>query len=118
MGDDDAVADNNQTSATVMHNTVEGNTFRGIELYAGDLGLASANTTEVRVAHNTVCHHGADIVGEGGFSGNVLFPVPNMGTGNVLEGESLRIRPRRWWWRMARQGTTANVTQFKNDPCP
>jgi hypothetical protein len=45
-----------------------------MELYAGDSGLASANSTEVWVAHNTICHNtGADIVGEGGFSGFRAF---------------------------------------------
>ena len=43
---------------------------------------------DVRVAHNTVCNNpGTDILAEGGFTGNILFPVPNAGTGNMLTGE-------------------------------
>ena len=102
-----------------MHNTVEGNTVRGIELLAGDVGLASANTTEVRVVHNTVCDNSTDIIGEGGYSGgNILFPVPNMGTGNVLEGESFKNTATTVVVADGALGNTASVTQFNNDPCP
>jgi hypothetical protein len=117
-GQPGAVADGNQTRAIVLHNTVEDNTLRGIELIAGDVGLASANTTEVRVVHNTVCDNGTDIIGEGGFSGNILFTVPNTGTGNVLEGE---ITKNTATTVMVEDGVTDNsaeVMQSKNVPCP
>src|SRR5262249_26791420 len=85
------VADHNQTTAVVEDNTVEGSTIRGIELYAGDSGLASANTTEVEVTQNTVCHNtGDDIHAEGGAPGGIVLGevfAPNQGSGNVLAGE-------------------------------
>jgi hypothetical protein len=114
-----AVADGNQTSATVSHNTIADNTDRGIELIAGGPGLASSNTVEVRIVHNTVCHNGTDIVGEGGFSGNVLL-VPNMGTGNVLEGEISKNTATTVTVQdgAGAPGNQANVTQFNNDLCP
>jgi hypothetical protein len=115
-----AVADNNQTTAIVVENTVEGSTDRGIELAAGGFGLASANALEVRVTGNTVCHNGTDIVGEGGESGNVLFPVPNTGTGNVLEGEVVQNTATTVVVQdgAGAPGNQANVTQFNNDLCP
>ena len=112
-------ADGNQTSAIVMHNTVEGNIVRGIELLAGDVGPASANTTAVRVVHNTVCDNGTDIIGEGGYSGgNILFPVPNMGTGNVLEGRIFQNTATMVVIEDGVAWNSVNVTQFHNDPCP
>ena len=117
-GQPGGVADGNQTSAVVMHNTVANNTLRGIELLAGDVGLASANTTAVRVAHNTVCDNGTDIIGEGGFSGDVLFPVPNQGTGNVLEGAIFQNTATTVVVEDGVAGNSAEVTQSKNVPCP
>jgi hypothetical protein len=114
-----SVADNNQANARVAHNTVEYNTDRGIELSAGGIGLASANTLEVRVAHNTVCNNaGTDIVGEGGFTGNILFPVPNLGTGNVLAGEISKNTATMVTVADGTPGNAATVTQVNNDPCP
>jgi Right handed beta helix region len=114
-----AVADNNQTHAIVVQNTVADNTDRGIELCAGGFGLASANTVEVWAAHNMVCNNpGTDILGEGGFTGNVLFPVPNAGTGNVLEGEIFKNTATTVTVQNGTPGNTATVTQFHNDPCP
>jgi hypothetical protein len=114
-----AVADNNQTNAIVVQNTVEDNTDRGIELCAGGFGLASENTLDVRVARNRVCNNpGTDILGEGGFTGNVLFPVPNAGTGNVLEGEIFKNTATTVTVQNGTPGNTATVTEFKNDPCP
>jgi hypothetical protein len=118
-----AVADGNHTRAVVVENTVEDNADKGIELDAGSNGLASANTLTVRVAHNTVCHNTiTDILGEGGFSGDVLFPdlAPNQGTGNVLEGEIFQNSATVVVQNGAQNGTpanTADVTQFQNDPC-
>jgi hypothetical protein len=113
-----AVADNNQTHAIVVQNTVADNTERGIELCAGGFGLASANTVAVWVAHNTVCNNpGTDILGEGGFTGNVLFPVPNAGTENVLEGEIFHNTATTVVVTDGTPGNTADVTQFKNDLC-
>jgi hypothetical protein len=114
-----AVADNNQTNAIVMQNTVADNTDRGIEVSAGGFGLASGNTLDVRVAHNRVCNNpGTDILTEGGFTGNVLFPVPNAGTGNVLTGEIFKNTATTVTVDDGTPGNTATVTQFKNDSCP
>jgi hypothetical protein len=113
-----AVADNNQAAAIVEQNTVADNTHQGIWLCAEGGGLASANTIEVRTVHNTSCHNGTDILGEGGFTGNVLFPVPNAGTGNVLEGEIFKNTATTVTVDDGVPGNTATVTQFKNDPCP
>jgi len=114
-----AVADNNQVSAIVRHNVVEDSTDRGIELAAGGSGLASSNTLDVWVEHNTACHNtGTDIHGEGGFSGSVLFPVPNLGTGNVLEGRIFQNTATTVTVANGTLGNTATVTQFNNDPCP
>jgi hypothetical protein len=114
-----AVADNNQTSAVVMQNRVEGSTVGGMELDAGAFGLASANRVEVRVASNTVCNNtGTDIRTEGGFFGNVLFPVPNQGTGNVLAGRIFENAATTVTVADGTPGNTATVTQFNNDPCP
>jgi hypothetical protein len=102
-----------------MHNTVEGSTDRGIELSAGGPGLASANTLEVQVAHNTACHNASgDILAEGGFTGNVLFPAPNVGTENVLAGEIFKNMATTVTVDDGTVGNTANVTQINNDPCP
>jgi hypothetical protein len=114
-----AVADGNQTRAIVVENTVEDNASKGIELDAGSSGLANSNTLTVRVAHNTVCHNtGTAILGEGGFSGDVLFPVPNMGTGNVLEGQIFENTAMTVTVQDGTPGNTATVTQFNNVPCP
>jgi hypothetical protein len=75
-----AIGDNNQVMAIVRHNVVEDSTAEGIYLAAGADGLASENTLDVRVVHNTVCNNGTDIVGEGGASAHPPLP-PNMGTG-------------------------------------
>jgi hypothetical protein len=85
---------------------------------AGSSGLASANTLEVRVAHNTVCYNiNSDILGEGGFSGDALFPA-NTGTGNVLTGEIAKNTATTVTVADGTPGNTADVAQFKNDPCP
>jgi hypothetical protein len=113
-----AIADNNQTSAIVRHNTVEGSTVGGMELNAGAFGLASTNTTEVWAAHNTICDNvGTDLVAEGGSTGNVFLPVPNMGTGNVLAGEISQNTATTVTVDNGTPGNTATVTEFKNDPC-
>jgi hypothetical protein len=114
-----AVADNNQTNAIVVQNTVADNTDRGIEVSAGGFGLASANTVAVWVADNMVCHNpGTDILGEGGFTGNILFPVPNAGTGNVLTGQISKNTATTVTVDKGTPGNTATVTQFRNEPCP
>jgi hypothetical protein len=114
-----AIANNNEATAIVAHNTVEGNTASGIGLPAGGFGLASGNTLDVRVAHNTVCHNtGTDISGEGGVTGNVIFPVPNMGTGNILTGEIFQNTATTVTVANGTPGNTATVTQFQNDLCP
>jgi hypothetical protein len=110
--------DGNQTKAIVKHNVVEGNAVRGISLLAGGPGMASENTVDVRVAHNTVCNNGTDIFGEGGFSGSVLEPTPNMGTGNELTGEIFQNTARTVTVQDGIPGNTADVMQFKNVPCP
>jgi hypothetical protein len=90
-----------------------------MELNAGAFGLASANTAEVWVAHNTVCHNtGTDIRVEGGFTGNVIFPVPNAGTGNVLTGQIFQNTATTVTVDNGTPGNTATVTQFHNDSCP
>jgi hypothetical protein len=115
----DAIANGNHTRAVVKHNTVENNVTKGIEVDAGVQGLASANTLEVRVSHNTVCHNTiADIFGEGGFSGDILFPAPNTGTGNVLTGEIVHNTATTVTVQNGTPANTADVRQFKNDPCP
>ncbi len=113
-----AVADGNHTRAIVEHNTVEDNTAKGIELDAGSSGLANSNTLSIRVAHNAVCHNtGTAILGEGGFSGDALFPA-NTGTGNVLTGEIFENTATTVTVQDGVPGNTADVTQFNNDPCP
>jgi hypothetical protein len=112
-----AVADGNQTTAIVRRNVFEGSMDRGIELDAGGPGLASSNTLDVKVTHNTACNNG-DIVAEGGFIGNVLFPVPNQGTGNVLAGEISKNTVTTVTVDDGTPGNTAAVTQFNNNPCP
>jgi len=68
--------------------------------------------------HNTVCHNtGTAILGEGGFSGDALFPA-NLGTGNVLEGEIAKNTATTVTVADGTAGNTATVTQFHNDPCP
>ncbi|HXG18124.1 MAG TPA: hypothetical protein VNN62_03500 [Methylomirabilota bacterium] len=125
-GDINGVANGNQTTARVIHNVVEGNLYRGIELATGDLGQASANTLDVRVAYNTICHTtdttgaaGIYIFGESGYSGgNILFLVPNQGTGNVLTGEIFQHTDTTAPVQNGTPGNIAIVTQSKNDPCP
>ena len=112
-----AFANGNQARVLVEHNTVENNPAKGIEVDAGSTGLASANVLEVRVAHNTVCNNtDTAILGEGGFSGDALFPA-NTGTGNVLAGE-ISKNTATVVVQDGTPGNTADVTQFNNDPCP
>jgi hypothetical protein len=114
-----AIADNNQVTAIVRHNVVEDSTAEGIYLAAGADGLASGNTLDVRVAHNTVCNNGAGIVGEGGASAHPPLP-PNLGTGNVLTGEISKNTATVVVQDGVQNGmpeNTADVTQFNNDPC-
>jgi hypothetical protein len=74
---------------------------------------------DVRVAHNRVCNNpGTDILDEGGFTGNVLFPVPNAGTENVLTGRIFQNTATTVMVEDGTPGNTAMVTQFNNDPCP
>jgi hypothetical protein len=116
-GRPNAVANGNHTQAVVMDNTVEDNTAKGIEADAGSTGLANANTLSVSVAHNTVCHNtGTAILGEGGFSGNALFP-PNMGSGNVLTGEIVQNTATTVVVQDGTPGNTATVTQSNNTLC-
>jgi hypothetical protein len=118
-GQADQIADHNHISALIRQNVVEHNTLEGILLHAGGSGLASANTLEVRVEHNTVCHNtGADILGEGGFTGNVQLPVPNMGAENELTGLIAKNTATTIVVVDGTPGNTADVTQFKNVPCP
>jgi hypothetical protein len=117
-GDPNVIADGNQTKAIVKHNVIEGNAVRGISLFAGGPGLASDNTAEVRVAHNTVCNNGTDIFGEGGFSGNILNPTPNLGTGNELTGEIVQNTADTVTVADGIPGNMATVMQSHNDPCP
>ena len=80
--------------------------------------MARANTLSVRVAHNTVCRNtDTAILGEGGFSGNILFP-PNTGTGNVLTGEISKNTATTVTVANGTPGNTADVTQLNNVPCP
>jgi len=116
-----AIGDNNQVTAIVRQNVVEDSTGEGIYLAAGAEGLASANTLDVWVAHNTVCNNGTGIVGEGGASAHPPLP-PNLGTGNRLQGlifgntaTTVTVQ------NGIQNGTpenTADVIQFNNDPCP
>lgn len=112
-----AVADDNQVEAVVVQNVVEDNTDRGIGLGAGGSGLASANTVEVWVARNTVCHNGADIAGEGG-QGTVFVPVPNQGTGNLLEGRIAHNTATTITVEDGVPGNMATIEQVDNVPCP
>jgi hypothetical protein len=59
---------------------------------------------------------GADIVGEGGFSGFPGF-APNLGTGNLLTGEIFQNTATTVTVQDGTPGNTADVTQFKNVPC-
>lgn len=109
-----AVADHNQLTAVVMRNTVEGNTANGIVMGAGDPGLVNANTTEIRVAHNTVCHNViTDIAGAGGGASSIQFPMPNAETGNVLTGEISKNTATTVTVQDGAPGNTADVTQCK-----
>ena len=100
-----------------MDNTVEDNTAKGIEADAGTTGLANANTVSLQLAHNTVCNNtGTAILGEGGFSGNALFP-PNMGSGNVLTGQIVQNTATTVVVQDGTPGNTATVTQSKNTQC-
>jgi hypothetical protein len=118
-GQDGAIADHNHIGALVRQNVVEHNTLGGIRLAAGGPGLASANTLDVRVEHNTVCQNtGSDILGEGGFTGNVQLPVPNMGAENELTGLIAKNTATTIVVVDGTPGNTATMTQFKNVPCP
>jgi hypothetical protein len=115
-----AIGDNNQVTAIVRHNIVEDSTAEGIYLAAEAEGLASGNTLDVRVVHNTVCNNGTGIVGEGGASAHPPLP-PNLGTGNVLTGEIFQNTATVVVQDGVQNGApenTADVTQFKNEPCP
>ena len=116
-----AVADNNQTHALVMHNVVEGGTEPIVELDGGGPGRANANILEAWVAHNTVCNNtGTNIIAAGGFTGSLGFS-PNLGTGNVVTGEIFQNTATVVVQDGVQNGTpenTADVRQFKNDPCP
>jgi len=80
-------------------------------------GWASTNVLEVRVAHNTVCNNtDTAILGEGGFSGDALFPA-NTGTGNVLAGEIFQ-NTATTVVANGTPGNTADVTQVNNILCP
>jgi len=90
-----------------------------LEVDAAAFGLASANTAAVWVAHNTICNNtGIDIRAEGGFTGNVFLPVPNMGTGNVLAGQISKNTTTTVTVADGTPGNTATVEEFNNDPCP
>jgi hypothetical protein len=116
-GRPNAVANGNHTRAVVTDNTVEDNNATGIEADAGEEGLANENTLSVSVAHNTVCNNtGTAILGEGGFSGNALFP-PNMGSGNVLTGDISHNTATTVVVQDGTPGNTATVTQSNNTPC-
>jgi hypothetical protein len=116
-GGPNAFANGNHTQAVVMDNRVEDNGATGIEADAGEEGLANDNTLSVSVAHNTVCHNtGTAILGEGGFSGNALFP-PNMGSGNVLTGEIVQNTATTVVVQDGTPGNTATVTQSNNTLC-
>jgi hypothetical protein len=117
FGGSESVANNNQVTARVQHNVVEGSTVTGIELAAGGSGVANDNTLEVRVAHNTVCGDGPDIVGEGGFSGSILLPA-NQGSGNLLGGDISKNTATEVTVADGTPGNTALVTQSNNVPCP
>jgi hypothetical protein len=96
---------------------VEDSTAEGIHLAAGLEGLASANTLDIWVAHNAVCHNaGPDISGEGGASAHPPLP-PNMGTGNLLHGWIFKNTATTVVVQNGTAGNTATVTQFNNDPC-
>jgi hypothetical protein len=118
-GRPNAEANGNQLRVSVVHNTVENNGAPGLELMAGDSGVANANTLEIHVAHNTVCHNAipeVDILGEGSFSGDARF-APNVGTGNVLEGEIFQNTATTVTVQPGTSGNTADVKQFNNGPC-
>jgi hypothetical protein len=115
-----AIGDNNQVTAIVRQNVVEDSTAEGIYLAAGGDGRASANTVDIWVAHNTVCNNGTGIVGEGGASAHPPLP-PNLGTGNLLQGRIFQNTATVVVQDGVQNGTpenTADVTQFKNEPCP
>ena len=76
--------------------------------------MANANTLQVQAVHNIVCGDGPDIVGEGGFSGN----VPNQGSGNVLSGKISKNTATEVVVANGTLGNTATVTQSNNTPCP
>ena len=116
-GRPDVVANGNHNRAVVIDNTVEDNTGKGIEAHAGSTGLANANTLSVRVAHNKVCNNtGTAILGEGGFSGDALFP-PKWGSGNVLTGEISQNTATTVVVQDGTLGNTATVTQSHNTQC-
>ena len=51
------------------------------------------------------------------FSGDILFPAPNTGTGNVLTGESFQNTATTVTVADGTLGNTADVRQFNNYPC-
>ncbi|MGE0826380.1 MAG: hypothetical protein AB7G75_26735 [Candidatus Binatia bacterium] len=112
------IADGNYARVIVEQNTVENNPAKGIEVDAGSSGYTSTNTFEVHVTHNIVCHNtDTAIVGEGGFSGDALFPA-NTGTENVLIGKIFQNIAMTVMIQDGTLGNTADVTQVKNEPCP
>jgi len=79
--------------------------------------LANENTLSVSVAHNTVCNNtGTAILGEGGFSGDTLFP-PNLGSGNVLTGDISQNTATTVVVQDGTPGNTATVAQSHNTQC-
>jgi hypothetical protein len=116
----DKVAENNAVNAIVRDNTVNGTNGEGIHVDAGGSGAANANTVDVRVEKNTVCSStppNADIHAIGGLQGNAFLP-DNTGTGNVLTGEIVKNTATTVTVQDGVSGNTADVTQFKNEPCP
>jgi hypothetical protein len=106
----------------VTDNTVTGTSGEGILLEAGGPGKANDNDVDVTVRKNTVCGSttpNADIHAIGGFLGIPSVPLPNQGTGNVLEGEiSKNTAKLPVVVENGVAGNTAQVTQSKNVPCP
>jgi hypothetical protein len=117
FGGAESVANNNQVTARVERNVVADSTVLGIGLAAGGPGVASDNTLDIKVAHNTVCGDGPDIVAEGGFSGNDLL-FPNQGSGNVLDAEISKNTATTVTVADGIPGNMAMVTQNNNAPCP
>jgi hypothetical protein len=111
------VADNNEVGAVVKDNVVIGTIGEGIHLDAGGSGVANANKVEVRAQKNTVCGSAdADIRALGGLLGNPFLP-DNSGTKNMLEGKIFQNTATTVTVANGTLRNTADVTQFKNNPC-